>query len=360
VSGPHAVDDTKVDANTGVGGPDVGAADARAAWFAVSSADAVRAAAWVAYTDAEAAYIAETTYTNAAAKAAAWAAYAAKAANAMAAAKAYADAETSFDAAKAAYVVAAAPRAARRALGVVAMLGAAIALVVLGLVGGAWNVRMQEPEVESSAVEVVGVTDGDTVFVMHNGRAAKIRLTGIDCPEMGQAFGVNARRFVSEQCFGKWVTIKETGTDKYGRTLGDVVLPDGTVLNQELVRAGLAWWYRQYSHDQTLAALEKEARSAKRGLWTDADAIPPWEFRHPQVQAKAGMSPDDFERRADALIATAERWAILDAGVTVYATRTGTKYHQAWCRYLSKSMIPAPLTEARKRYGPCSVCNPPR
>jgi cbb3-type cytochrome oxidase cytochrome c subunit len=48
------------------------------------------------------------------------------------------------------------------------------------------------------------------------------------------------------------------------------------------------------------------------------------------------------------------------ATVTVYATRTGTKYHRAGCRYLSKSQIPMPLEQAKQRYGPCSVCNPPQ
>ena len=46
--------------------------------------------------------------------------------------------------------------------------------------------------------------------------------------------------------------------------------------------------------------------------------------------------------------------------ITVYVTRTGTKYHRAGCRYLSKSKIPMPLSRARRRYSPCSVCNPPR
>ncbi len=45
---------------------------------------------------------------------------------------------------------------------------------------------------------------------------------------------------------------------------------------------------------------------------------------------------------------------------TVYITRTGSKYHRSGCRYLSKSMIPISLSEAKANYGPCSVCNPPR
>jgi len=126
---------------------------------------------------------------------------------------------------------------------------------------------------------VVGISDGDTIKVLHNGRAEKIRLNGIDCPEKGQAFGNKAKQFTSEMVFGKTVTVHEHGRDKYGRMVGDVLLPDGQSLNRELVAAGLAWWYRKYSKDASLGQLEEEARSAKRGLWADPEPIPPWSWR---------------------------------------------------------------------------------
>ena len=85
---------------------------------------------------------------------------------------------------------------------------------------------------------VVGVTDGDTIKVLHNGKAEKIRLHGIDCPEKGQPFGSKAKQFTSELVFGKTVTVHVTDMDRYGRTVADVVLPDGRVLNRELVAAG--------------------------------------------------------------------------------------------------------------------------
>ncbi len=59
-----------------------------------------------------------------------------------------------------------------------------------------------------------------------------------------------------------------------------MILPDGRVLNRELVRAGFAWWYRRYApDDEMLAQLEQEAREAQRGLWADAEPVPPWEWR---------------------------------------------------------------------------------
>ena len=127
--------------------------------------------------------------------------------------------------------------------------------------------------------KVVGVTDGDTIKVMRSGKAEKIRLAGIDCPERKQAFGTRAKQFTSDMAFGKVVTVKVETVDQYGRTVGEVILPDGRSLNHELVKAGFAWWYRQYSRDISLGQLEEEARIAKRGLWADPNAIPPWEYR---------------------------------------------------------------------------------
>lgn len=127
--------------------------------------------------------------------------------------------------------------------------------------------------------KVVGVADGDTISVMHNDRAEKVRLNGIDCPEKHQAYGARAKQFTSERLFGQIVTVIVSGTDRYGRTLGEVILADGTSLNRTLVEEGLAWWYRRYSDDDALRQLEEEARAAGRGLWADREPVPPWEFR---------------------------------------------------------------------------------
>ncbi len=127
---------------------------------------------------------------------------------------------------------------------------------------------------------VVGVSDGDTITVLHNGKGERIRLHGIDSPEKRQAFGKRAKQFTSRLTYGKAVTVKDLGQDRYGRTIADVILPDGRVLNHELVKAGFAWWYWRYTpDDETLAQLEREARRAKRGLWVDPHAVLPWEWR---------------------------------------------------------------------------------
>src|SRR5206468_6700975 len=94
---------------------------------------------------------------------------------------------------------------------------------------------------------VVGVADGDTITVLHDGRPEKLRLYGIDAPEKRQAFGQRAKEFTAGLAFGTTVTVRVRDHDRYRRTVAEVVLPDGRSLNQELVRAGYAWWYRRYS-----------------------------------------------------------------------------------------------------------------
>jgi micrococcal nuclease len=78
----------------------------------------------------------------------------------------------------------------------------------------------------------------------------------------------------------KDVTLLTHGLDKYGRTLADVLLPDGTNVNHSMVRDGWCWWYRKYAPgDTVLEGLEQEAREAKKGLWADPQPVPPWEWR---------------------------------------------------------------------------------
>jgi micrococcal nuclease len=117
--------------------------------------------------------------------------------------------------------------------------------------------------------QVVAISDGDTISVMHEGRPEEIRLYGIDAPELGQSFSNRAKQFVSALCFGKEVTVKLRAMDRYQRAVADVTLPDGRNLSHEIVRAGFAWWFKKYAPgDETLERLEKEARQARYGLWT--------------------------------------------------------------------------------------------
>jgi endonuclease YncB( thermonuclease family) len=93
----------------------------------------------------------------------------------------------------------------------------------------------------------VSVLNGDTLEVLHNQHPEHIRLSGIDCPEKGQAYGKRAKQAASDLAFGKEVMLRTYGHDKYKRTIADVLLPDGTNVNHTLVKEGWCWWYRKYA-----------------------------------------------------------------------------------------------------------------
>jgi endonuclease YncB( thermonuclease family) len=152
--------------------------------------------------------------------------------------------------------------------------------------------------------KVVGISDGDTISVLREGKAVKVRLHGVDTPEKAQAFGTQARKLTGDLAFQQVVTVVIRDTDRYGRGVGEVLLPDGRSLNQELVKAGMAWWYRQYApNDTTLAQLEAEAHAARRGLWADTHPGPPWEWRKEQrASSTVASTPTDELPSARAVI----------------------------------------------------------
>jgi endonuclease YncB( thermonuclease family) len=129
--------------------------------------------------------------------------------------------------------------------------------------------------------KVVNFVDGDTIDILTAGyETVRVRFAGIDCPERSQPFGKIATEFTINLCKGKEVTAVLQPKDRYGRPIADIILPDGKNLSQELVKAGLAWWYRQYApNDKTLENLEAEARAAKRGLWSEPNPAAPWDYR---------------------------------------------------------------------------------
>jgi micrococcal nuclease len=130
---------------------------------------------------------------------------------------------------------------------------------------------------------VVGITDGDTITVRDGETTYKVRLHGIDCPEKGQPFGRAATEYIARLAMGRDVRVVQRSRDRYGRVVADVWLADGTWLNHALVRDGLAWWFRKYApRDAELRRLEEGARDAHRGLWADAEPIPPWTWRKPR------------------------------------------------------------------------------
>ena len=137
---------------------------------------------------------------------------------------------------------------------------------------------------------VVAVFDGDTIEVLVGHQRRRVRLSGIDTPERGQPWAEKARQALARRVFDKEVRVNDVGTDRHGRTVGEVYA-DNVCVGCELVREGNAWVYRKYSDDPVLYQLEAEARAARRGLWSlpEAQRVPPWEWRHP---APENAGPD--------------------------------------------------------------------
>jgi micrococcal nuclease len=176
--------------------------------------------------------------------------------------------------------------------------------------------------------QVLRIIDGDTVEIQYNDIPTRVRLIGMDTPELAQEYGEESLNFARNLLLGEAVYLRFDGNreDRYGRLRAYLYrAPDGLFVNLEIVRQGYGTSDTaprfQHKHTALFQHYGDRARQAGKGLHD----IP---------------APDET--------------------VTVYRTRTGAKYHRESCRYLSRSKIPIALEDAKYRYGACRVCNPPR
>lgn len=140
---------------------------------------------------------------------------------------------------------------------------------------------LQQPEAaaEPAGEEVIChyVQDGDTFKLPDN--ETRVRLWGIDAPEKGQPYADKARDRLKKLCEGKAVRLEIKETDRYGRKTA-IVWKGKTNINLQMVKEGLAWHYAYYAPDaKDLAAAEKTARKARKGLWKDKNPVNPYDFR---------------------------------------------------------------------------------
>lgn len=154
-----------------------------------------------------------------------------------------------------------------------------VALCLVGLVAGT---QARTHQIEGA---VVGVHDGDTVTLLDaDHRQHKIRLDGIDAPELGQPFGRASKQHLAELAAHQQARAECHKTDHYGREVCRVLV-GGNDAGQEQIRAGMAWFFRRYAHElppyrrQQYADTEAQARAGGRGLWADDEPVPPWTWR---------------------------------------------------------------------------------
>lgn len=133
--------------------------------------------------------------------------------------------------------------------------------------------------------KVIGVADGDTLTLLDAQKNQhKIRLQGIDAPEKAQAFGNKSKQSLHEMVHGKEVFVDVQKMDKYGRSVGKILV-NQTDACLEQIKRGMAWHYKQYANEQSpedrdvYAQAESTARAQSLGLWKDKSPTPPWAFR---------------------------------------------------------------------------------
>lgn len=138
---------------------------------------------------------------------------------------------------------------------------------------------------------IVGVTDGATITLLDaERRQHKIRLDGIDAPELGRPFGRAAKQHMADLVANREAVAKCHKTDRYGRNVCRVLV-DGADPGLEQIRAGMAWYFRRYANKlprdrrERYSGAEAQVREARHGLWADAEPVPPWEWRKPPAAA---------------------------------------------------------------------------
>lgn len=141
----------------------------------------------------------------------------------------------------------------------------------------------------SEEAVVVNVIDGDSLELRLGGRTCQARLWGIDTPEYDQDFAEMAKNYTRRMAEEKKIAISRKYTDRFDRV---VVLAwvNGTLLNEELVRNGLAWVHVRYCHEEicrTWRQLEQEAREKRIGIWGGDRPVPPWQWKSRQRGKKS-------------------------------------------------------------------------
>jgi endonuclease YncB( thermonuclease family) len=128
--------------------------------------------------------------------------------------------------------------------------------------------------------KVTKVADGDTFTLIDSyGKISKIRVYGIDCPELNQPFGKDAKRFTTNLILNQTVFIEKISKDRNGRVVAKVYYNNRQSLNEELLRKGMAWHFTKYDKSASYAALERQAKASKVGLWAFSNPIAPWDWR---------------------------------------------------------------------------------
>jgi len=158
------------------------------------------------------------------------------------------------------------------------MIKAILLSVIVGMASGPYG-----KVYEGKVVEVV---DGNTLKIEIDGEGVvKFKLEDVDCPEVQQQFGDEAKSYTEKLVYKKKVEVEYTGKDRWGNRLAIVKFKRDKNLNEILIREGYAW--ANPSSNNEYKYMQGQAKNNKEGLWTSSDPTPPWIFRRQQTM----MSP---------------------------------------------------------------------
>lgn len=137
------------------------------------------------------------------------------------------------------------------------------------------------PPQPSEFVSVVSVEDGDTITVQQDTKTEKVRLIGVDTPEVKdprkpvQCYAQNASQFTTSLIGTNKVRLETdpeaSDRDRYGRILRYIYLPDGSLVNAEIIKQGYGFAYLNFpfSKQAKFKQYQAEAEAAQQGLWRD-------------------------------------------------------------------------------------------
>lgn len=156
--------------------------------------------------------------------------------------------------------------------------------------------------------KVIEVNSGDVITIYNLNRPVRVKLMGVDAPEMNQAFGDVAKNHLTELVFEKSVLVEYGGIATDGSLTGRVLLNEADI-GAQMIRDGAAWFDPNNgrlnpSDREVYEESQQAARSEKRGLWQQENPVAPWEFvraekmrRNQQMTSQASVS-DTKPRRS--------------------------------------------------------------
>ncbi len=151
-----------------------------------------------------------------------------------------------------------------------------ISYLLLGLM-----VVLPSPEAVGAefVARVIAVHEGDRLTIHYQGRKDVVYLREVDCPELKQPYGVQAKHATAAYIANREVVVRELRQDRQGRMVADILLRDGRQVAHELVKEGLAWVQPGEIQNQTLKDMEELARASGTGLWSEPNPVPPWKWK---------------------------------------------------------------------------------